>query len=101
MEALTIPVCTRFAYQRSRRKTSVGRKCQRTRREQATLRTGKRRHVCELLDGGQKAADVTARHVLLQLLEHQLLQVLVHVEGAGNAHVGHKAHLYPARESKQ
>ena len=47
--------------------------------------------VGELLDRGEEAADVAAVHVLMELVEHERLEVLVHVEDAGNAHVGNEA----------
>ena len=47
--------------------------------------------VGELLDRGEEAADVAAVHVLMELVEHERLEVLVHVEDAGDAHVGNEA----------
>ena len=47
--------------------------------------------VRDLLHARQEAADAPAAAELLQLLEHHVLERLVHLEDALHVHVGHEA----------
>ena len=53
------------------------------------------RHVGDLLDAGQEAADLARPAGVPQLLQHEGLQVRVDVEDSLNLHVGLEAFLYP------